>query len=170
MKAIKYILSLFVVSALIFNCGGEKKKEEESSSKVQIKAAETKKADDNVANIVITGNDLMQFSLKEIRVKAGQKVRLTLRHIGTLDKLVMGHNVVILKQGVDMMEFVSLANAARDNDYIPEDTEDIIVHTKLVGGGETTSIEFDAPPAGTYKFVCTFPAHFAMMQGDFIVE
>jgi len=170
MKTIKYVLSSLMAFALLVNCGGDKKKEEEPTNKVQIKAAETKKADENVANIVITGNDLMQFSLKEIKVKAGQKVKLTLRHIGTLDKNVMGHNVVILKPGVDMAEFASLASTEKENDYIPKDTQDVIVHTKVIGGGETTSIEFDAPPAGTYTFICSFPAHFAMMNGKFIVE
>ncbi len=170
MKTLKYLLASFMAISLFLNCGGEKKKEEEPESQLKIKAADTKKADDNVANIVITGNDLMQFNLKEIKVKAGQKVKLTLRHIGTLDKNVMGHNVVILKPGVDIAEFASLASTEKANDYIPAGTEDVIVHTKIIGGGETTSIEFDAPAAGTYDFICSFPAHFAMMQGKFIVE
>lgn len=170
MKTIKYVLASVLAFAVLVNCGGEKKKEEEPSNQLKIKAAETTKADENVANIVITGNDLMQFNLKEIKVKAGQKVKLTLRHIGTLDKNVMGHNVVILKQGVDTAEFAALASTEKDNEYIPKGTQDVIVHTKIIGGGETTSIEFDAPAAGTYDFICSFPAHFAMMNGKFIVE
>jgi azurin len=170
MKTLKYLLGSLMVLSIFVNCGGEKKKEEESSSPVKIKAVETKKTDDKVANIVITGNDLMQFSLSEIKVKAGQKVKLTLRHIGTLDKNVMGHNVVILKPGVDIAEFASLASTEKANDYIPADAQDVIVHTKIIGGGETTSIEFEAPAVGTYDFICSFPAHFAMMKGKFIVE
>ena len=170
MKTLKYLLGSLMVLSIFVNCGGEKKKEEESSGPVKIKAVETKKTDDKVANIVITGNDLMQFSLSEIKVKAGQKVKLTLRHIGTLDKNVMGHNVVILKSGVDIAEFASLASTEKANDYIPADTQDVIVHTKIIGGGETTSIEFEAPAVGIYDFICSFPAHFAMMKGKFIVE
>lgn len=175
MKVFKYALASLMAFGLLFNCGGEKKKEEEPTQ-IKLKAAETKKADENVANIVITGNDLMQYHdskgelLKEIKVKAGQKVKLTLRHIGTLDKNVMGHNVVILKPGVDMAEFASLASTEKANDYIPTGSQDFIVHTKIIGGGETTSIEFDAPAVGTYTFLCSFPAHFAMMNGKFIVE
>ena len=107
MKVFKYALASMMAFGLLFNCGGEKKKEQEPTQ-IKLKAAETKKADENVANIVITGNDLMQYHdskgelLKEIKVKAGQKVKLTLRHIGTLDKNVMGHNFVLLKPGVDM--------------------------------------------------------------------
>jgi azurin len=170
MKTIKYVLASVLAFAVLVNCGGEKKKEEEPSNQLKIKAAEPTKADENVANIVITGNDLMQFNIKEIKVKAGQKVKLTLRHIGTLDKNVMGHNVVILKLGVDTAEFAALASTEKDNEYIPKGTQDVIAHTKIIGGGETTSIEFEAPVAGTYDFICSFPAHFAMMNGKFIVE
>ena len=177
MKIIKYVLASFMAFGLLFNCGGEKKKEEQPSQ-IKLKAADTKKADENVANIFIEANDLMQYIYDgfkpgeriKIKVKAGQKVKVTLRHIGTLDKNVMGHNFVILKPGVDIPEFAALASTEKANDYIPADTQDVIVHTKIIGGGETTSIEFDAPPAGTYNFICSFPAHYAMMQGDFIVE
>jgi azurin len=156
--------------ALLLNCGGEKKKEETPTNQIKLKAAETTKADDNVANFVITANDLMQYNLSEIKVKAGQKVKITLRHIGTLDINVMGHNLVILNPGVDVAEFASLASTEKANDYIPSGTEDVLVHTKLIGAGETTSIEFEAPAVGTYDFICSFPAHFAMMHGKFIVE
>ena len=130
-----------------------------------------KTADENVAIIEITGNDQMQFNLKTIEVKAGQKVRLTLKHVGQMAKQVMGHNVVILKPEVDLAEFAGKAAKAADNDYIPADeTGNIIAHTAVIGGGETTTIEFTAPPAGTYKFICSFPGHFITMQGDFIVK
>ncbi len=135
------------------------------------KKEEAPKADANVAVIEITSNDQMQFNLKTIEVKAGQKVRLTLKHTGQMPKQVMGHNVVILKPGVDLAEFAGKAAKAADNDYIPADEADnIIAHTAIIGGGETTTIEFTAPAAGTYKFICSFPGHFMTMQGDFIVK
>ncbi len=170
MKTIKYLLLSVLAFTIFVNCGGEEKKTEDSK-KVKINAKkETKKKDNNVANVVLTADDFMKFNKTEIRVKAGQKVKLTLRHIGKLDKNVMGHNVVILKKDVDPVKFAAIAAIERDNEYIPKDSQDIIVYTKLIGGGETTVIEFDAPAAGTYEFLCSFPAHFAMMRGKFIVE
>lgn len=170
MKALRYlVLTVFTLSLIA--CGGEDKKKDEGEQKVKIGTQkETKKVDENVANVVITGDDLMKFNLSEIRVKAGQKVRLTLRHIGKMDVNVMGHNVVILKQGVNPSEFAAKAATERDNGYIPPGTEDVLAHTDLIGGGQVTTIEFDAPPVGEYDFLCSFPAHFAMMQGKFIVE
>ena len=73
----------------------------------------------------------MKFDKKEIIVKSGQKVKLTLRHIGKLDIKVMGHNVVILKQDVNVTTFAASASTASDNQYIPKDSDDIIAHTDL---------------------------------------
>jgi len=170
MKFSNSILTLFFSAALFLSCGGEKKKEESQDIKINAPAKTQEKADENVANVVISGDDLMRFDKKEIKVKSGQKVKLTLRHIGKLDIKVMGHNVVILKQGVDVSTFANSAATESDNKYIPKDSDDIIAHTDLIGGGQTTSIEFDAPAAGEYTFICSFPGHYAMMQGKFIVE
>ena len=121
--------------------------------------------------IVIKGSDAMQFDLKEIKVKAGQKVKLTLTHSGKLAKAAMGHNWVLLKPGTDVAAFGSKAAAARETDYIPKSEEaNIIAHTKLVGGGESDTVSFTAPKKGTYTFICSFPGHYALMKGSFIVE
>lgn len=171
MKTIKFLFTGVLAATLLFNCGGDKKKEE-TKEKIKLGAPkEEKKEDSNVANLVIAGNDQMKFDKKELKVRAGQKVKLTLRHVGKMDVNVMGHNVVILKKGVDVASFGNKAATARDNDYIPADAEgDIIAHTKIIGGGQTTSIEFDAPAPGTYDFICSFPGHYALMKGKFIVE
>ena len=173
MKIIKIQLLSILLASLMFNCGGkeEKKKEGFTYEKTSTtEKTEPNTVDDNVANIVITSNDLMQYNTKEITAKSGQKVKLTLRHIGKLDINVMGHNVVILKKGVDLSAFAAKAAVERENKYIPKDSQDIIAHTDLIGGGQVTSIEFDAPEAGTYQFLCSFPGHSGMMQGEFIVE
>ncbi|MGN8224500.1 azurin [Gracilimonas sp. BCB1] len=129
----------------------------------------TVQAQDKV-EVTIESNDRMQFDLSEIKVEAGQTVVLTLKHVGKLPKAAMGHNWVLLKQGVDIQAFGSAASKAAGNEYIPEGTEDVIVHTKLIGGGQETTIEFTAPEAGTYDYICSFPGHYALMKGKLIVE
>lgn len=120
--------------------------------------------------IVIESNDQMKFDLSEIKVKAGDTIVLTLKHVGKLPKAAMGHNWVLLEKGTDMGKFAQKAVQARDNDYIPADGEGVIVYTDLIGGGEETTIEFEAPAAGEYTFICSFPGHYALMNGTFIVE
>lgn len=120
--------------------------------------------------ITIESNDRMQFNLDEITVEAGQTVVLTLVHTGKLPKAAMGHNWVLLTEGTDINTFGAAASKFADNGYIPEDTDQVIASTDLIGGGQETTIEFTAPEAGTYDFICSFPGHYAMMKGKFIVE
>jgi azurin len=117
----------------------------------------------------LTGNDQMQFNTKTLEVTAGEKVSLTFKHIGVLQKVAMGHNVVILKAGTPIPAFATKAMQAAATDYIPADEESkkmIVAHTKILGGGESQTITFTAPAEpGDYPYVCTFPGHFALMQG-----
>ncbi len=119
--------------------------------------------------IVIEGNDQMRFNLSEITVAKGDTVVLTLKHVGKLPKAAMGHNWVLLAKGTEINSFATSALQARDNEYIPT-SDNIITHTALIGGGEETTIEFVAPAVGEYNFICTFPGHYALMKGKFIVE
>lgn len=125
----------------------------------------------NITKVLLTATDAMTFGSNEIKVKAGQTVQLELRHTGKLPEAVMGHNFVLLAQGTDFNAFSVAAMNAKDTGYIPEDQKDkVLAHTKIIGGGASDSIEFAAPAAGTYDFLCTFPGHAAMMKGKFIVE
>ncbi|MAP81501.1 MAG: azurin [Aequorivita sp.] len=166
---------LFVCfAAIAVSCGDSKKEEKEEikiGTQTEIKEAPSETTDEAVANVTIEGNDQMKFNKSVIRVKAGQKVKLTLKHVGKMGIEVMGHNWVLLTQDADIAAVGQAAALAKEDDYIPTDmTDQIIAHTKMLGGGETDTIEFEAPAPGTYTFMCTFPGHYALMKGEFIVE
>jgi azurin len=125
------------------------------------------------AKIEITGNDQMQYNIKAFEVTEGQKVVLSFKHIGQLPAIAMGHNVVILKSGTAVPAFATKCAPAKDTGYIPQDEEskkEIVAHTKMLGGGESEEITFTAPAAGDYPFICSFPGHFAIMQGVMTVK
>lgn len=130
---------------------------------------EVEKSSDKV-KIVIESNDQMRFNLSEITVQQGQTVVLTLKHVGKLPKAAMGHNWVLLEPNTDLASFAMSAMKAKDNEYVPADAPEVVVNTILLGGGEETTIEFEAPSPGTYSFICSFPGHYALMQGTFTVE
>lgn len=181
MKKLNRIFAIFAAVAMI-SCGNNEKQEEDritigdnsqqqsTASTEENRAKESRTAKEGVVEVKIAGNDQMQFTKNELRVEAGSTVRLTLEHSGQLPKNVMGHNVVILKQDTDVTDFAQRAAAASDNDYIPADSDEVVAHTEIIGGGESTTIEFEAPEAGTYTFICSFPGHYVQMQGKFIVE
>jgi azurin len=125
------------------------------------------------AKIEITGNDQMQFNIKAFEVTEGQKVVLSFKHIGQLPAAAMGHNVVILKPGTVIPAFSGKCATAKDNQYIPTDEESaklIVAHTKMLGGGQSDEVTFTAPAAGSNPFICSFPGHFAIMQGVMTVK
>jgi len=134
------------------------------------KEAPAKKID---VKVEIECNDQMQFNKKELEVKAGQNIELTLKNVGKLPKVAMGHNLVILKAGEQVPAFAMKAMQAKATDYIPADKETkskILAYTKLLGPGEKDTIIFTAPAAGTYEYLCTFPGHFGVMKGKMIVK
>lgn len=128
----------------------------------------------NECELTITGNDQLQFDKSELSVPAScDEVTVTLEHIGKLPVDTMGHNWVLTASA----DFQSVAQAAmgagKDNGYIPPNDDRVIAHTDMIGGGESTSVTFDISglEAGEdYTFFCSFPGHFAAMNGKFVIK
>jgi azurin len=169
-------LGLFILScaALVFaGCGpsGDSSSSSGGSSSSAAPAAETPGAVSQT--IELTANDQMKFNLERFAVKVGSTVKIHLKNVGSMPKMSMGHNVVVLKQGTDEKAFVEAAIQAPANDYIPQAQEDaVIAHTKMLGGGEDDSVTFKVPSKkGNYTFLCSFPGHFQVgMKGTMIVN
>jgi azurin len=149
------------------SCGGKTTEKTEESTTTEELYPE---AEATSNTITIESNDAMQFSTNELRAKAGE-ITLTLKHSGKMEKAVMGHNLVILKSGTDVNSFGAKAAEAKDTDYIPaSEAAAIVAHTKLIGGGESDTINFTITEPGTYDYICSFPGHLALMKGKLIVE
>lgn len=123
--------------------------------------------------IEIEGNDQMKFNKKELTVDASCKeITLTLKHVGKLDKKLMGHNWVVFETKNKDAVMKSANTAGEAKDYHP-DSKLMIAATKTIGGGETTEVKFSGKKlkkGGDYTFVCTFPGHYALMVGKLIVK
>ena len=109
----------------------------------------------------------VEANTKEIQVsKACKEFTITLKHTGTQPKTSMGHNIVIGK-AEDMDGIFKDGVGAADTDYVKPDDARVVAHTKLIGGGEESSLTLDPAKLadGEYKFACTFPGHGALMNG-----
>ena len=112
----------------------------------------------------------LRFALKELRVKAGRGVALTVVNPDS-----MPHNWVLTRPNA--LEAVTLLSAkmaaepdAYSRHYVPE-TADILCHTRLIDAGKRTTVYFNAPKEpGRYPYLCTFPGHAQIMRGVLIVE
>ena len=165
MKRILYI-SLII---LIISCNNTGKTNEKFQYE-RVKEDNTSIPANNMVsnNVILNSNDQMKFDKKIIRVNSNKKVTLTLNHNGRFPAISMGHNFVLIKKDVDVNEYALRAAGARNSEYIPEGDNEI-AYTKMLGGGESDTITFDAPEPGKYVFICSFPGHYQLMMGEFIV-
>jgi azurin len=115
--------------------------------------------------VTIQVDDRMRFDVTKFDVKPGQTVSVTLKNVGTAPKFSMGHNFVLLQQGIFSANvsdrFLNGAATEAAHDYVPPSSGNVIAHTKLLGPGESDTITFNAPQAsGEYLYVCSFPGHY----------
>jgi azurin len=160
-----FITVAFVVSLLIMACNGGTKTPE--PSKESPAENTTAQPSNDTSVIELTANDQLKFDKIELRVKANAPVKLTLKNIGTMPKESMGHNFILLKDGTDLASFAAEAVSAPE--HIPANNPAIIAHTKLLGPGESDTIEFTLP-AGSYTYICSFPGHYMTMTGVLTAE
>ena len=160
---------ILVLSLFIFSCNNTNNTKEKFQYE-RVKEQPTIVQGNMVSNTVtLNSNDQMKFDRKIIKVNSNEKVTLTLNHTGRFPASSMGHNFVLLKKDVDVNEYALRAAGARDTEYIPDGGNEL-VNTKMLGGGESDTITFDAPEPGTYIFICSFPGHYQLMMGEFIVS
>ena len=122
--------------------------------------------------LTIESNDLMQFSARELAVPPEcSQVQLTLHNAGRMPARVMGHDWVLARDG-DMAAIVNAGLAAGfEHGFVPAGDPRVIAATHLIGGGESTTVEFSTAalvPGERYSFFCTSPGHSAVMRGRFL--
>jgi azurin len=120
--------------------------------------------------IAIDAGQNLSFASREIRVKANESIALTFTNPD-----VVPHNWALLAKG-SMQRVGDLVNRlindpdAAFNHYIPA-SDDIICYTDIIDGKDKATIYFNAPSLpGRYPFICTFPGHWMVMNGEMIVE
>lgn len=179
----KTLLSTVVISALLFAACGEPDSVEQSEEATADTAART---------IEIIGTDDMKFGVTEaseglqtgeqtgdylvleaIEVSAGEEISIRLTTESDMPPTAMSHNFILMTLNADVDQFAQASLTARDNDYIsPDHEDDVIIHTEMLGDGESDTITFNAPDEpGEYTFICSFPGHYqAGMVGTLIVQ
>ena len=122
----------------------------------------------------LKGGDDMKFDKAIVTVSSScETIEVKLAHTGKLPVTAMGHNVVVTTADAVQALATDGMKAGAAANYLPADDARVIAATKLIGGGETTSITFPGSKlekGGNYAFFCSFPGHFALMKGALVVE
>lgn len=130
-------------------------------------------AADPARTVEIIGTDDMKYSVTTITAKRGETLNIRLISRGTIPKVAMAHNVVVLKLGTDVLKLLKEGAPHRATDFIPPAmTSAVIAKTPFAGPGETVQVTFTVPAKpGRYPFICTFAGHYqAGMKGTLVVK
>ena len=125
---------------------------------------------DNARSVSIKTGTNLSYQTRSFRVRAGEPIALTLANPD-----VVPHNWALARPGT-LQRVGQLANQliadpeAAVRHYIPS-SPDVIAYTDVVLPGEQFTIYFYAPDMpGRYPFLCTFPGHWMIMNGEMIVQ
>jgi azurin len=143
-------------SALIAACGG-------SSSSPQPTQASSGGGTVTL-DIGSKGEELM-YDKDKLQAPAGSKITLNFKNNST----ALSHNWALVKPGTADSVAAAGITAGEAKGYIPDDPN-IIAHTQLTKPGQTDTITFDAPAAGDYPYICTFPGHSVLMKGTLTIK
>jgi azurin len=164
---------VLLLAVSLVGCGGSESSPKSSAtaeSTSDTEQAATSGDVDRTVTIQPKGNQ-MKYKQTEFTVAPGETIKLVFENTATSPS--MQHNVVVLNSTEDeAFRRVGEAGmqAGSANEYVPED-DAILAHTSMAKPGETVSVTFTVPEtAGEYGYVCTFPGHWATMQGTMYVE
>lgn len=124
------------------------------------------------ASLVVS--DAAKYNTNSITVpKSCGSFTISLKHTGAGARSEKGHNVVITKTAD--LRAVALDGGAGGlgNHYIKPGDNRVIARSKIVGGGESTSVTFQPArlqAGGKYSFFSSFPGDVAVMKGRITVQ
>lgn len=168
-------LILFVVVSLLA-CGGPESAPDDAATDPSTAATQSATSGevDRTVTLKPEGNR-MKYQQTEFAVAPGETVKLVFENVATSPS--MQHNVVILTSNEeDLFQKVGEAGtrAGSTNDYIPQEEslrKQVLAHTPMSKPGETVEVTFTVPEeTGEHGYVCTFPGHWATMQGTMYVK
>jgi azurin/glucose/arabinose dehydrogenase len=113
----------------------------------------------------------LKYDTKELVVEAGKPFEVIFENPD-----LMPHNIVFVQPGTLQAVATAVQTQAPDKldrqgrAYVPDNDPRVWGASKLLEAGQKETLRLTAPAKeGIYEFVCTFPGHWAVMQGKLIV-
>lgn len=124
----------------------------------------------NAREVVVEAGKNLTFVTPLIKAKAGENIRLVFKNPD-----VVPHNWALIRPGTlptvgDLTNRMVADPEAVVRHYVPR-TKDVLAYTDIVQPKQSATIHFQAPTEkGRYPFLCTFPGHWMVMNGEMVVE
>jgi azurin len=112
--------------------------------------------------------DELVYDKTELKAPTGSKITVNLKNNATAAS-GNKHNWVLVKAGqADAVAADGIA-AGDAAGYLKAGDTRVIASIGLLEAGKAGSVTFDAPAAGTYDYICTFPGHNVGMKGKLVI-
>lgn len=122
----------------------------------------------------LVAGDTAKYSANTITVpKSCGSFTISLKHTGSKSRDEKGHNVVITKMSDQRAVGRDGIAGGLANAYIKPGDGRVIAHSKIIGGGESTSVSFSPArfKAGeSYGYFSSFPGDISMMRGKLVLQ
>lgn len=109
----------------------------------------------------------MRFNKKTITVPPHTDITIALVNKST--DATMPHNFVIVDKGRGN-DVGQAGMKHKGNSYVKPNDALVLAYSPLAGIGETVYFSFTTPERGEYDFICSYPGHWGMMKGSFLIE
>ena len=164
-RSLRIVGIVAIIAALLAACGG-------SGAGSSQPATGQAAAGGPVTLEIGTSPDSAVFKYDKDTLEAPAGSKITLKFTNNTQAAdEIGHNWVLVKPGQEQSVLDSGIAAGDDKDWLDVDDPGIIAHTALIEGGESDTITFDAPAAGAYTFLSTFPEQYAGgMKGTLTIK
>lgn len=139
------------------------------SQYIDVGVGKVGKVKPDVTFVLNTVNQEMAYDKTTLHATAGQTVEIVLNN-----KDQMPHNLVVIQSGIletfgEMVDAYLTHPEAEKMMYVPP-SRYVLGKTDMLEPGVTGSVVFTLPKTpGIYPYVCTFPGHWRMMQGQIVV-
>ena len=163
---------LMIATWLVAGVSYAAKSADDSAKKTEATAAASVDESAVVCEQTVSADDKMQYDTKELKIDSScTTFKLTLKHSGKLPVKAMGHNMVFAEDAKVDSVITAGIKAGAAKGYIP-DTPDVLAATKLLGGGESDTIEIEVAKltGKSVSFFCLFPGHSSLMRGKVTVQ
>jgi len=160
----KQLMSGFVLSALILvGCGGAAPAPTAKPAATAVPAKQT------VVIELGSKGDEIAFDKTALSAPAGSRITIKFKNNANPNSGML-HNVVVVKPGTQDGVAAEGIAAGEALNYVKKDDARVLAMTKVIKGGESVEVSFDAPAPGDYPVICTFPGHYVLMKAVLTVK
>lgn len=155
-------------NVMLAACGGDDNKSSQSTQPAQ-STSEAEGSRQPVTLQISSIGDDSRFDQEKLEAPTNSKITVVFKN-ASKPEANKQFNWVLTQPGKQLRVVNDGLAEGDTNGYVKPNDPNVIAYTKLIKGGESDTITFDAPTLGEYPYVCTFPGFYTRMRGVLTIK